>query len=393
MPIHDLLLEFPICRSVIYLNYAGVSPWPRRTAEAIKRFAEENVTLGPIHYDQWSRREAQLRDRLRDLIHAPSSDDIALLKNTSEALSVVAHGLDWRPGDNVVTSNQEFPSNRIVWQSLGELGVELREAAIDRTSDPEGALFSLCDEKTRLLTISSVQYATGLRMDLERIGKFCQGHGILFCIDAIQSLGALRMDVQAIRADAVAADAHKWMMGPEGVALFYTRPALRERLRLHQYGWHMVEAAGDFDRRDWSVARGARRFECGSPNMLGIHGLNASLELLFEIGIAEVEQLILSNTRHLIEMIQRSRHLELLSSAHERHLSGIVTFRRIRTSRATGSPTSETGMIDRDGTALLRALRDRGVYAAWRGGGIRFSPHFFTPLCDLERAVEIVESI
>ena len=374
----DLLRrEFPDRGGLIYLNHAGVSPWPARTAAAVKRFADENVAKGPVHYDRWNRVEAELRERLRNLINAPSPDDIALLKNTSEALSVVAYGLAWRSGDNVVTTDQEFPSNRIVWESLGTRGVELRRAAIGLTDDPEAALLSLCDRHTRLLTVSSVQYATGLRLDLERLGRFCRQRDIVFCIDAIQSLGALRMDVGAIHADAVAADGHKWMLGPEGVALFYTRPELRDRLQLHQYGWHMVEAAGDYDRSSWSIARGARRFECGSPNMLGIHALNASVALLLEIGISEIERIILSNTEHLNDLIRRSANLELLSSMEGDRLSGIVTFRR----------------SDRDNEELFRDLRERGVYCAVRGGGIRFSPHFYTPRDEIEHAIDIARSV
>lgn len=372
----DLEREFSARDDLIFLNHAGLAPWPRRASEAVTAFARESFETGPAHYERWVATETALREQGRILLNTPSSDDIALLKNTSEGLSIVAYGLPWKSGDNIVTTAEEFPSNRIVWESLRDRGVVLREVVIGSAPDPEAALFASCDTCTRLITVSSVQYASGLRMDLARIGKFCRERDIAFCIDGIQSLGALQMDIQAIHADAVVADGHKWMLGPEGVALFYTRPEFRDRLRLTQYGWHMVEAAGDYERRDWEPAKSARRFECGSPNMLGVHGLHASLGLLLEIGMPEIERRVLDNSRYLIGLIDDADELELLSSRNEARLSGIVIFRR-------------RGV---DAAMLHRALHAAGVQCAPRGGGIRFSPHFYTNRQQIERAIRIASA-
>src|SRR5512139_453440 len=190
--------EFALNDGLIHLNHAGVSPWPRRTAEAVKAFAEENVNCGSLQYDRWLRVEHELREQLRLLLNAPSAADIALVKNTSEALSFVAGGIDWHWGDNIVTTDEEFPSNRIVWEALADRGVELREAAVANLADPEASLFSRVDGRTRLIAVSSVQFGSGLRMDLKRLGDFCRDRMILFCVDAIQSIGAVRFDVQAI---------------------------------------------------------------------------------------------------------------------------------------------------------------------------------------------------
>jgi selenocysteine lyase/cysteine desulfurase len=224
--------EFQLKKEIIYLNHAGVAPWPLRTARAVQRFAEENSIQGSLHYPEWIKTETNLRVQAQKLINAPSRDDIALVKNTSEALSVLAYGLDWKEGDNIVSSNQEFPSNRIVWESLSKYGVEFREADLNSDTSPEDALFTLVDNRTRLITISSVQFSTGLRVKLERIGEFCRHRGILFCIDAIQSIGAVHFDAQKINADFVMADGHKWMFGPEGLAIFYSTPEARTRLKL-----------------------------------------------------------------------------------------------------------------------------------------------------------------
>lgn len=365
--------EFQLDAAIIYLNHAAVAPWPQRSVQAVRTFADDNATRGSTHYQQWLETESRLREHLRELINAPSSNDIALLKNTSEALSVVAFGLDWKSGDNIVSSNQEFPSNRVVWEALSREGVSLKQADLSAGVTPEEALFAQVDQHTRLIAISSVQYASGLQLDLQCIGEFCQQRGILFCVDAIQSLGAVRVDAQAIHADFVMADGHKWMLGPEGLAVFYCRAELREKLKLQQYGWHMTDAFIDFDRRDWQPADSARRFECGSPNMLGIHALEASLSLLLEHGMKSIEQRVLANARCLIDAIEASASLELLTDPSPGRYAGIVTFRHHR----------------RENSELFKALTESGIQCAQRGGGIRFSPHYYTPPEKILQAVHL----
>ena len=367
-PKTDLSNEFPLEPGLIYLNHAAVAPWPRRTAEAVKAFAEENLHRGSWDYPKWVQTEARLREQCRLLLNAPSASDIALLKNTSEALSVVAHGLDWHTGDNVVISDQEFPSNRIVWESLAPQGVETRQADLTSAASPEDALLARVDRRTKALAISSVQYASGLRLDLERLGRACKERGILFCVDAIQSLGALPMDVQACGADFVMADGHKWLLAPEGCAIFYSSPEARERLTLHQYGWHMVEDHMDFSRTDWRMATNARRFECGSPNMLGIHALSASLGLLAEVGIEEVARRVLANSETLLAHLGTLPGIELLTPRETGRYAGIVSFRHLVMEPAE----------------LHRRLLARNILCAQRGGGVRFSPHFYTPHAHLE---------
>lgn len=363
--------EFRLREDVYHLNHAAVAPWPERTRRAVADFARENAEQGSRDYLRWLDAEQALRAQAAELINAPSADDIALLKSTSEALSVVAHGLDWSPGDNVVISDQEFPSNRIVWESLAVYGVEVREVGLD-LDPPEAALIAAMDDRTRLLAISSVQFATGLRMDLAPLGAACRERGVLFCVDAIQSIGALRTDVQAVEADFVMADGHKWMLGPEGLAIFYCRPALRERLQLRQYGWHMVEHPHDFDRRDWEPATSARRFECGSPNMLGVHALSASLSLLLEVGMEEVERRVLEAAGFLLRGIAESDELEPITSDRPGRHAGIVSFRHRHASAEQ----------------LHRHLSAAGVLCAQRGGGVRLSPHFYTEPRVLSHALE-----
>lgn len=365
--------EFPLDPTLCHLNHAAVGPWPARTAAAVARFAEENTRLGSSHYPRWLEVETRLRERLARLIGAASSADIALAKNTSEALSIIAYGLDWQPGDEVVGIEQEFPSNRIVWESLANQGVVWSALDLYQSSDPEADLCALCTPRTRLIAVSWVQYARGLRLDLERIGSFCRSNGILLCVDAIQGLGALPFDLGRTGADIVVADGHKWMLGPEGVALLYVRPALRPALTLRQFGWHMLEHAGNYDQPTREPAKDARRFECGSPNLLGVHALEASLSLIDEVGIASVWSEIQARVAHLVERIDQ-HGFELLTPRDPAHRAGIVTFR----------------VPDCSSPALYAELMKRRVLCAQRGGGIRFSPHFYTPFEVIDRAIEQV---
>lgn len=356
--------EFELEPGLTYLNHAAVSPWPKRTRDSVVTFANENFHQGSWNYPRWLQVESGLRNKIQSLINAPSADDIALIKNTSEALSFVAYGLNWQPGDNIVITNQEFPSNHIVWQSLQSRGVELRIATIDsyEKDDPEQSMFELCDSSTRLIAVSSIQYGSGLKMNLNKIGEFCQSNSILFLIDAIQSIGAVSFDVQACKAHFVMADGHKWMLGPEGMGFFYCDEKQREDLKLTQYGWHMVEDMGNYKSQSWETAKSARRFECGSPNMMGIQALNASISLILELGMDDIEQRLQENTALMLQAIEESAQLELISPRSVDRLGGIVTFKHKKQS-------SEM---------LYRYLMKQKILCAERGGGVRFSPHFYS---------------
>lgn len=366
--------EFPLEPGLIYMNHAGVGVWPRRTARAVRDFADENVRSGASHYPVWAQREQGLRIALQRFINAPSPDDIALVASTSAALSIVACGLDWRWGDNVVGAAEEFPSNRMPWQAQRKWGVTWRGVALGAAADPEGALLAACDGKTRVLAVSSVQFGTGLRLDLARLGEACRKRNILFCVDAIQSLGVLPLDVQACGIDFTMADAHKWLLGPEGIAVFYCREDLRAQLELRQFGWHMAQAVGDYDTREWRPAGSARRFECGSPNMTGIHALAASLSLLEELGAADVAVRVLGNAARLIDGLKALRGSHVLTPVAEARRAGIVTVR----------------LSGQDHEQLRLALARAGVVCAHRAGGVRFSPHCHNTSAQIDNLLEIL---
>ncbi|OUR82767.1 class V aminotransferase [Cycloclasticus sp. 46_120_T64] len=371
---NDFSSEFNLDDDVMYLNHAAVAPWPVRAEQAVNAFCRENVTIGSKKYANWLKVESRLKSQLAELIHASSVDEIALVKNTSEALSFVAYGLSWSAGDNIVTSDEEFPSNMIPWESLAEQGVTVKKTPLKNASDPTAKLIEQIDVNTRLLTISSVQYASGLRVDLERLGEACQQKGVLFCIDAIQSVGAFEVDVQRYQADFMMADGHKWLLGPEGLGFFYCRKQTIDKLKLTQFGWHMVEDMGNYDTPLWETAASARRFECGSPNMLSIHALSASISLLLEIGMPRVEKNVISRADYIINKVQQQPQLKLLTQA-EPDGNNIVVFNTLE------------AKLDE----LFSYLTEHGVVCAKRGGGIRFSAHFYTPNAVIDRAFALID--
>ncbi|QHD00379.1 class V aminotransferase [Pseudomonas sp. S04] len=368
--------EFVQAPGLRYLNHAAVAPWPNRAASAVARFAQENVLLGARDYSDWMSLEQRLRERLMRLLNAPSTDDIALVKNTSEALSFVAFGLPWQSGDQIVISDEEFPSNRIVWEALAAQGVEVIQASL-KGDDPEGALLAACGPRTRLMSVSAIQFASGLRLDLQRLGAGCKQQNVLFCIDAIQQLGALPFDVQSYQCDFAMADGHKWLLGPEGLGVFYVRSELREQLKLHEFGWHMLEHMGDYTRTTWEPAKSARRFECGSPNMLGAMALEASLSLLEEVGMPTVATLIAERVQWLQDGLGAIAGITLHSPLNPARRGGIFSF-------------SIDGI---DNQVVYEALKAQQVVCIPRGPGVRFSPHFYTEKRVIDETIAIVAAI
>lgn len=366
--------QFPTRETMLYANHAAISPWPRAAHEAVAEFARENFERGPMAVAQWLLRENRLRRTVAGFLNAGEAD-IAFLQNTSEGINIIANGIDWHAGDNVVTAAGEYSSNRLPWQSLCKQGVEVREIDIRNTDDPEAALLDAIDDRSRVLTVSSVQWNDGLRLDLERLGAACTQTGAIFFVDAIQQFCALQMDVRACCIDALSAGAHKWQMGPEGIGVFYCSPAVRETLKLHRHGWRMMEEPYHFERPERDVALSARRFEIGSPNMLGQAALSGSLSVFETLGLQQTEARVLANTEKLLEGLASMPGVRIHSRQEAARRSGIVSF--------------SAEMIE---PAKLRSRLSRhGVFAAVRGDALRLSPHFYQADDIIERMLEKIE--
>lgn len=364
--------EFPVTRKYIYLNHAGVSPVPAGAAAAVVDLVTLFRDEGAFHLRKWLEIAEEVRGRFARLVGA-SQDEVAFVKNTSEGISIVAAGFPWKEGDNLVTANVEFPANVYPWLRLRSRGVEVRMVPARSGRIPKEELFAACDGKTRLMALSSVEFANGFRNDLPAIGEFCQRHGIFFCVDGIQSLGVIPIDVKSYGIDALSADGHKWLLAPEGIGGFYLSRDVLEMIEPVMLGWHSVRNRFDFERYDFTLSPDARRFEPGSFNTIGLAALNASLRLLLSVGIDRIWERVRRLTDAAIDAASRAGY-EVLSPGNPEERSGIVTFR----------------VPGVDGPALWKALLARGVVCASRAGGIRISPHFYNTPEEIDRFFEIL---
>jgi selenocysteine lyase/cysteine desulfurase len=347
--------EFPIVERCVYLNHAAVGPIPRRSQQWMDQAIEEYLTL---ERDEWAARTERVRALSAALINA-RPDQIAFIKNTSEGLSLAANGIDWRAGDNVVVHDNDFPSVVFPWQNLADQGVETRRVAARDGRVTVEDIADAIDARTRAVAISTVQFKTGFRCDLAAIGQLCRDHDLLFIVDGIQSLGALALDVRACGADVVAADAHKWLLGPQGIGIFYCSDRALDRLKVRTVGWLSINNPFNFDYR-LDLLPDARRFEPGSDNTIGICGLGGTLEVIAELGNDAIEARVLALTDHLCEGLARNGY-RVTSPRGKRERSGIVLFDSER------YPTE----------TLFDRLTAAQIIVSVRGGRIRVSPHYY----------------
>ncbi|HEY4760335.1 MAG TPA: aminotransferase class V-fold PLP-dependent enzyme, partial [Thermoguttaceae bacterium] len=271
--------QMPIARRWAYFDHAAVAPLSGPAQEAIAQWNEDAACNGAAFYSAWSKKLEDLRRRVAGMIGA-DNEEIALVGNTTAGINLVAEGFPWQTGDNVVTRADEFPSNQYPWLHLADRGVEIRRIHTDWGKLDLDTLAEACDDRTRIVTISWVTYFHGWRHDLERLTKLVHDRGALLFVDAIQGLGVFPLDVKKIPIDFLAADGHKWMLGPEGAGVFYIRREHLNLLRAVGIGWNSVKREHDFQHIELDLKDTAVRYEGGSQNMAGFMALGASLELL-----------------------------------------------------------------------------------------------------------------
>jgi cysteine desulfurase/selenocysteine lyase len=360
--------QFPVRQNLIYLNHAAVAPLCRPAAEAMKHLADDCTNYGSLHYDQWLAAYEGVRVAAAKLIGADRSE-IALMKNTSEGIATVAMGLDWRPGDRIVGFREEFPANLYPWKLLEEKGVTVTWLSV---TDPLDRIDEAC-RGARLLTISFVQFLTGYRAPILEIGEICRRHNCFYFVDAIQGLGAFPLDVRAAHIDALAADGHKWLLGPEGCGILYLNIGRLPEVKPVEFGWTNVAGYNDYGSRDMSLRPDAGRYECGTLNTIGCFGLRASLEFLLEVGVERIGPAVQGLGDRIASGVQATGY-ELLGSRTPQTGAGIVTFRK-------------PGVDERE---IVRRLRAAGITAAPRAGWVRTSPHFYITDSDIDRMLEVL---
>jgi len=359
MDLQAIRRAFPVTERWIYFNHAAVAPVSRAVAAAMAQLVGDVRDNGIVHIESWYSLYGAARQSVATLIGARARD-IAFVKNTTDGILLVANGVEWSDGDNAVIGEGEFPANVYPWLNLERRGVQVRWVPLRQGRLLVDDFAAAIDARTRVLTVSSVEFHSGFRNDLASLGQLCRERGVLFVVDGIQSVGALAMDVEALGVQCLAADGHKWLMGPEGCALFYCSPAALDRLQVTGLGWAGVAQAQDFLHIDTTLQADARRFETGTQNTAGIAGLRAAIDLLLASGVSHIEARVLELTSRLCEGLERRRY-RLLSPRGPGESSGIVTF---------DSP-------EHDSTELERRLRESGVVATERGGCVRLSPHFY----------------
>jgi selenocysteine lyase/cysteine desulfurase len=358
--------QFPVCERLVYLNHAAVAPLSKRAAEAMKHLADDCLQYGSLHYDQWLAAYEGVRSAAAALIGSEKSE-IALVKNTSEGIATVAMGLDWKPGDRVVGFREEFPANYFPWKKLEHRGVAVTWLSIH---DSLEQIDAAC-RGARLLAISFVQYLGGYRAPLEAIGEICSRNGCIFLVDAIQGLGAFPVHVRTCHIDALAADGHKWLLGPEGCGILYISQELQPQVDPVEFGWTNVAHYADYASRDMALRPDAGRYECGTLNTIGCFGLRAAIELLLEVGVGQIAPVIQDLADRIDRGVQ-AKGYEVLEKRTPATGAGIVSFRK---------PGLRSGDI-------VRHLRSQGVVAAPRGEWVRTSPHYYISPHDIDRFLE-----
>ncbi len=356
--------EFPVTENLIYLNHAAVAPLPKRATEAMQWMAEDGMRWGSIHYDKWMESWDGVRRLSAKLIGADPSE-LPIVKNTSEGIATVALGLKWEPGDRIVAFREEFPANYYIWKKLEEWkGVRIEWLSyLDSLERIEEAA-----RGAKLLALSFVQYLSGYRSDLVAVGEICRRNNVFFFVDAIQGMGAFPMDVRKMNINALAADGHKWMLGPEGNGVLFVDQAWQDRIEPVEFGWTTVAGWADYSSRDMSLRKDAGRYEPGTLNTIGCFGLWKSIELLLEVGIERVADAVTWGADQLAAAA-KAKGYELLGERTPETAAGIVSIRK-------------EGI---DSRMVHAQLKEKGIITAPRQGWVRMSPHFYISESDIAR--------
>lgn len=366
--------SMPVCEKWAYFDHAAVAPLSAPARKAVVDWSRQAACEGDTVWSQWDRRLENLRQSAASMIGA-GAEEIALVPNTTAGINLVAEGFPWIEGDNVVTLANEFPSNLYPWMNLQSRGVEARCVPVEGGVVDLQRIADSCDDRTRLIAFSWVGFASGWRIDVDRLVEMAHARGILVFLDAIQALGVFPINVQITPVDFLAADGHKWMLAPEGAGIFYMRQEHLERLRPLGVGWSSVVQGHDFDRIQLNLKPTAARYEGGSMNMVGFFALGASLEMLADCGLSPdsspLAERVLEITDQACDRLQQIG-AHIVSHRQGREKSGIVAF----------------DLPGCDPQQQRRRSLQAGVVLNCRDGHLRISPHAYNNQDDVERLIE-----
>ncbi|HPN33234.1 MAG TPA: aminotransferase class V-fold PLP-dependent enzyme [bacterium] len=372
MNLDALRAFFPVTIDHVFMNHAAESPKSTLAIDAVNRYLAD-ASFGDLYEDRWIRRKEEVRGMAADLIRA-HADEVAFIDNVSTGAMLVAQGLTWRPGDNLVTNANQFPANVFPWLNLRRKQIDVRTPILPRSEQAYSTLFSAVDQHTRLIALSFVEYDNGFRYDLPRIGEFCRERDILFFVDAVQGLGAMPLDVRAAGISFLATSGHKWLLGPSGQGFLYIQRSLMERLEVLPLSWLSFETPFDFSNYERPMLSSAARFEGGTSNLMGIAALGAGLELILQTGVTAISQRILALTDLLIEGLARRGFL-IDGCLTPTNRSGIVAFRH------PDIPTEK----------WQARLNENRVIVSQRNNHIRLSPHFYNSEAEVEHFLSVLD--
>jgi len=368
--------EFPVTREMIFLAHGGDCPLPRRVAEAVAQYAmqcasgDQEKVVFPMVVNEGRKLASELMDC--------QEEEVAFVGPTSLALSLIASGLKFRKGDNILIYFDDYPSNVYPWMAMAEQGIEVRLMNVRglgaiRFKDVIGQV----DENTKLVALASCHFISGYRIDFDAIGAALRERRIFFCLDAIQTLGAF--PTSSKNTDMLAADAHKWLLGPCGAGVMFVRREVQEKLNPPIYGWNNVKCPNYVAQEQIVFRSTAQKYEVGTQNFLGLVGLVAAMKLILEIGVESIARELVRKRAWLVGQLKAKGYEVVHADATPETSSGIVSFHR-------GA---------QDLAALHQKLLDAKVVTSLRGsrGGqkyIRLSPHFYSTNAELERAIELL---
>ncbi len=363
---------FPAAQKNTYLNSAAVAPMPKTAVEAVRTQLEDVALNGSANFNEWVATKGRARLLLASMLGVPS-EHIAFMRNTSDGFAAIAAGLPWKQGDNIVSFEGEFPANFYPWRRIKDkYGVELRLCPERGGRIDLDEFIGLIDRNTRLVTISAIQYASGFKADLERIGQAARQVDALFAVDIIQALGAMKFDLPAQFVDIAAGASHKWLCSPEGCGILYLSDRARERVEPALVGWISVETPWDFDDREQPFKNSTLAWESGTGGSSLFYGLEQSLELLNETGLDKIESYVVDLSDQLCDRLQGLNY-EMISSRSESERSAIVCVKH-----NGGLNCNE----------IFEELQKNNIVVSPRGDRLRIAPHFFNNSQDIERLVE-----
>jgi len=373
MDFEDLKKEFPIKQKIIYFNNASIGPISYRVISNITNFLNDVRDNGRVHYPDWCQyADTVIKGDIAKLIGADSSE-IAFVKNTTEGILIVSNGIDWKPKDNVIIADIEYPSNVYCWMNLERKGVSIKwvknKAGRILVEDVE----ALIDKNTRLVSLSAVQFSNGFKLDLERLGNLCRKRKILLNLDAIQWLGALHMDLSKYHIDFLSAGGHKWLLGPMGTGIFYCNKNSMDYIHPQNVGYHSVDKSEDHMDYELVFRPNAGRFEEALVNFPGIWGLHEAIKIFLELGTEKVERHIYELVSHAIEGL-KAKGYEIISPLGEKERSGILSFR---------PPTVSSEEV-------YANLIKNDINVAIRAGNLRMSPSIYNDHEEVDRFLKIL---